>query len=600
MLSAEKPLDPATDKSRRSDFRLDAKGRSFADSSSSMWLVVTLGTYASMILFMKPLSFGDTIFYVKDILAAGPHPQLSDLRTMFDFGHLLWRPLGWALSHAIQALAPSSLRGEERITVLKTLIGISVISGAIATIVLHLICQRLGFRRAVSSVVCATFVCSNAVVYAATTGLSYMLGLTFLMVAFWLAIRSEPRHAQGVYRTIWLAGMLLALSATSWFPFVLVVPAVAAAALVRWDDPQILPTRDLLFSRAVHLMGATVVTGVAILGAAALVLHIHNIAEIKAWVTASAHGWRQSQNFLRLGMGLPRCCVALTDDAGVVWKRFLFHDPLAPVKPQDLLRSSLMLMVAFYFGLFFLIHTLTQSSKGRVFLWLLMIAAVPVLVFAVFLFEPSSIERYIPAFPFYFVALGYQLQSNWPNQKQRSLALIYPGVLILFSITTYNNWKVTGHWEPARARLQELREQLPPGSTVALLGNWDEVFLFVKDNPLNDRFSQSLNLWVVLQPAHERVFIWRELLAERGLTTWGTSEMWLSERLLAETPLPEWGWVEGDDRAIYWSQVPKFCRRLQYDKKLGNTDGFVRLARTQTNRELLESAAAGHLPGSVE
>lgn len=64
--------------------------------------------------------------------------------------------------------------------------------------------------------------------------------------------------------------------------------------------------------------------------------------------------------------------------------------------------------------------------------------------------------------------------------------------------------------------------------------------------------------------------------------------MWVSERLLAEAPFPEWGWVEGDDRAIRWAQVPEFCRKFQYDKKLGNSDGFVRLAPTQTNRAVLE------------
>ena len=64
--------------------------------------------------------------------------------------------------------------------------------------------------------------------------------------------------------------------------------------------------------------------------------------------------------------------------------------------------------------------------------------------------------------------------------------------------------------------------------------------------------------------------------------------MWVSERLLAKAPLPEWDWVEGDDRAIHWSQVPEFCRQFQYDKKIGDADGFVRLAATETNRALLD------------
>ena len=101
-----------------------------------------------------------------------------------------------------------------------------------------------------------------------------------------------------------------------------------------------------------------------------------------------------------------------------------------------------------------------------------------------------------------------------------------------------------------------LKQQLPPESTVALLGNWDDIFLFAKDNPQEDIFSESLVFWVVLRPANERIFCWREIFASRVLETWrAPREMWVSERLLTSAPLPQWGWVEGDDRAIQWHQV---------------------------------------------
>lgn len=562
--------------------------------TTSVWpaLGLTLGLYASMVLFTRPLSFGDSIFYVQAILAFHKHSDASTLRLLLDFGHLLWRPLGLVLYDIVRTVPPLASSVEDRILVLKVLMGISILSGAVATAMLHLICRDLGFRNVVSFLTCATFTFSNAVIYAAQTGLSYMLGLALLTAALWLTMRRPAEGAKEAPTGLWWAGILLAFSAATWFPFALVAPAVAAAAAIRWNESELLSIRGLSPGRAVHVIGAGIVGGATIFGVGAWVLHINSTAGIRAWISGSAHGWRQSSNILRLGMGLPRCCVALKDNAGVVWKRYLFHDPYAPVKPHELLQSSLLLMVAFYFGLLLLLYTLFKSNRGRVFLALLTIAGLPVLYFGLFLFEPSSIERFIPVFPFYFVALGYQLQFTWRNPRQRSLALIYPAVLILSTLATYNNWSVERYWRPARMRLEALAQQLPVGSAVALLGNWDDIFLFSKDNPLHDNFSDSVDLWVLLQPAHERIFCWRELFASRVAEAWaGSREMWLSERLLSPIPRPEWEWVEGDDPAIHWPEVPEFFREFQFDLQIGHSDGFVRLASTKSNRLMLDHLA---------
>ena len=553
------------------------------------WL--TIGLYGSMILLTRPLSFADSIFYVQAILAFRQHPDPVTTRLLLDFGHVLWRPLGWLVFKMVRVLFPVTSSGDDRVLVLRILICISMISGAVATAMLHLICRDRGFRPWVRVLLCATFIFSNAVIYATQIGSSYMLGLAFLTAATWLVMRPSGKTKKHGRDLSW-AGILLALSAAAWFPFVLVAPAVAVAAAIPWNISERSSIGSVSIARALHVIGAGVVGGTTIFGAAAWALHIKSLAGIRTWVSGSAHGWRQTSNLLRMGMGLPRCCVALKDNAGVVWKRFLFHDPFAPVKLHDLLQINLLLMAAFYFGFALLLYTLARSNRGRILLFLLTIAALPVLYFAIFLFEPSSVERFMPVFPFYFVALGCQFDFIWPDVKLRSLALIYPVVLIVCSLAIYNNSSVRRYWEPARMRLEALTQELPAGSTVALLGNWDEVFLFSKDNPLHDTFSQSLDLWVVLQPANERIFGWRELFARRALQAWeGSSEMWVSERLLSEVPRPEWDWVEGDDPAIHWSQAPEFYHQFQFDKRIGDSDGFVRLAPSESNRTLLRCLA---------
>jgi hypothetical protein len=561
-----------------------------SQKGNTLWAVgLIMALYASMVCFTRPLDFGDTIFYVSQILASGSHFQLDALRPLLDFGHLIWRPLGWLFFHAAEGVLPIAGLGGERVLLTKLLVLMSIISGAASTFLLHLICRNLGFAWTASFLVCVTFIFSNAVVYAASTGSSYMLALAFLTAALWLAMDCGRRQSEQAHWRLYCSGVLLALSAATWFPFCLAAPAVIAAAAISWTDIEPFSIHRFQVARAARVTSASIGGATIIFGIAALLLGIHSIAGVKSWVLTSAHGWRQSLNILRLGMGLPRCCVALSQDAGITWKRFLFHDPYAPVGPRELLEGNLVLLTVFYASLLLMLYTLLRSQRGRLFLLLLLIAALPVLAFAVFLFEPSSIERFMPIFPFYFVALGYQLHSVWPNLKQRSLALIYPLALILSSLIVYNNHSVEQHWVPTQARLELLKQQISPGSTIGLFANWDDIFQFTKDNPLHNNISESLVFWVVLRPANERIFCWRERFASRVLETWGTSnEFWVSERLLATVPLPEWDWVEGDDRAIRWAQVPGFFRQFQFDKKIGASDGFVRFAQTPMNRALLD------------
>ena len=243
----------------------------------------------------------------QDILASGQQLQLAALRPLLDFGHLLWRPLGWLVLESVRALSLGVL-SNERILVTRILIFISVLSGAIATLLLHMICRQLGFRRVVSFIGSSpVFVYCNAVVYAASTSLSYMLALAFLMAALWLAIIRGPEEAEPSPRNLWCAGVLLALSVACWFPFILVIPAVAMAAAIRLGDSEPFSMHRILFRRAAYVIGASLAGGIVIFGAAAIVLGINSNAGMKAWINGSAHGWRQTSNLLRLGMGLPRC-----------------------------------------------------------------------------------------------------------------------------------------------------------------------------------------------------------------------------------------------------------------------------------------------------
>jgi hypothetical protein len=307
-------------------------------------------------------------------------------------------------------------------------------------------------------------------------------------------------------------------------------------------------------------------------------------------VKGAGHGWRQSKTLLRIGTGLPRCCLALGDD-GVLWKRFLFRDPYVHVGIYDVLLGSLPKLTLFYGGLVFMAATLLRSALGRRLLFLTLAALLPVAFFAVFLFEPSSIERFMPVLPFFFLAMAFQLSDLWRGLPWRFAALALPALIVFTGLGFHRNGRVEKEWSPTVERIQSAEKALPTGSIVVLLDNADPILSFINNSPLHRLYPSSLDFWVAIRLANEGIFRWRETFAEKVLPLWTTSgEIWVSARLLSPTPLPDWGWVEGDDSAIQWRELPGFFTRLEFDGRIGGPDGFVRLPKSVRNRELLATA----------
>src|SRR5262249_52858115 len=138
-------------------------------------------------------------------------------------------------------------------------------------------------------------------------------------------------------------------------------------------------------------------------------LGIWNLARLKEWILASGHGQIQAGGFraiARLAFSVPRSFLNMGQD-GIWLKRYLVHDPYAPVTFEALSRLSLWKLVLYYVSAAAIGVELLRSKRGRMLFLLLVSASVPIFVFAIFLFEAGSIERYLPLFPFVFLAFGY-------------------------------------------------------------------------------------------------------------------------------------------------------------------------------------------------
>jgi hypothetical protein len=82
----------------------------------------------------------------------------------------------------------------------------------------------------------------------------------------------------------------------------------------------------------------------------------------------------------------------------------------------------------------------------------------------------------------------------------------------------------------------------------------------------------------------------RQVCAAEVANAWQHGgDVWISRRLIAERPLPEWDWVEGDTAGVGWRDLSGYYRQFATDAETGGADGFLRIAADPENRLLLAS-----------
>jgi len=403
--------------------------------------------------------------------------------------------------------------------------------------------------------------------------------LLFLTLAVRIGVGKQPS-------ALWM-GLCLALAVALWFPYVLSVPSAALIAFCWNRSDWSLAGREthqrLRRTFTALLVAASLVA--LLYGAGMLALGIHSAGGFAQWVRESQHGWAQNRTALRLVSGLPRAFISMGQDT-ILFKRFALHDPYAPVTKLDLVFSSLWKLALFYCAMLCLALALLRK-RGRLALAMLAAGAAPVLAFAL-LFESGSLERFLALYPFLALAIAVALAiapSAWTVR-----------VLVLFLMVAAVS-DVHDAWRPRveRQQRQTLSRALLLEGAAARNG---EIWLTSLTDPLNwsdeafpfeDRSNlRELRFEPLAQIGTEGAAHWRQNFARSTLHTWDAGgPVWLSKRLLAERPRPEWGWTEGDSAQVSWPGLTTLARSLETDKDVGGEDGFVRLADTPANRARL-------------
>jgi len=379
-----------------------------------------------------------------------------------------------------------------------------------------------------------------------------------------------------------------------WFPYVLAGAALLVAAGCRsdWKEAIASSWRKFDVKRGAVFVAVAAVAIVAVYGSALAARDITSAGEAKAWVAESQHGLAQTIRFLRIGTGLPRSFLYLGRD-GVLYRRFLFHDPYAPVTLGDLVKASLWRIAFFDLFVVCLLYELWKHRPANWVLVMLALAAVPVVIFAVFLFEPGSPERYLPALPFLLASVAWVLRDAGSTRRfTQWMIAAFLVCVVLNNGYSFFRPLVSREDRISEQRVEGFRAGLPRGSAV--------VILTIQD-PLDDVLNRS-PFGKINQPRPLPVFDaiedfsaerWQARLAARFEETWSDGgEVWISKRLWSTKPRPEWFWVEGEVPQISWPQIPRFANLLQTDADSGGEDGFVRLAANVPNRQLLADILA--------
>ena len=527
--------------------------------------------YVSLSLITASAFLGDTVDYASSIVLRF-HGKYGEF---WEFGHILWRPVGWAITRTIETVRPDWVKGNAAdYHVVLTLIAVSWLAGFATLYLFHRMACFATNDFWCASLSTVGFATAQAFLNFVQAGTAYIAGLALLTLAIYTLydVGDDPFHADRISA---LGGFALAGAVLFWFPYVLVVPAVVFIPLVLRRALRSSLITGVSFAIAVGLVYLAVIVG----------LGLHSRAQILAWLGEASHGI-QIAGVARAVFGFARSFINMGED-GTLFKRYLLHDPFSPVSVAALLRIALAKLVFFYALLASVVATLLIAKRWRL-LGLLTMASAPVLLFAV-RWQGGDMERYLPLYPFLFLAIALCL-SERAQRFQRLLSVTFIATMALVNIFALSRHANKLQEETIVRRASDISPSLLNAAGVLYVTHQgDEFSNFARSFPL-DPFnrSRSFRVLMIIETGHSDVPMWKATFSRNTLGAWERQgNVWVSRRVFSPSPQPGWNWVEHDDPRISWKDLSPFFSRLEYEQCVGGSDGFCLLAPSSANRQFL-------------
>ena len=525
------------------------------------------------VVFTRSSFVGDSYFYIDDILGYLRGDPAATAR-MADSGHLLLRPLGAILSPLASHLVSRNAADVRLWSVTAALVALNWIGTLVCAICIAAWGLRITRSPVFSALAAIGFLYTNTILSYSRSGTSYIPGVACLILAAYVASGQRSRG--------WAPGFLAGIAVLFWLPYAFTVPAVLFSrnlSPASWQPP--VSRRFVNFA-----VRFCIVTGLVVAVGYSVAIHLRGIsnwADLMHWVREAAHGVSRQGRLVRSFFGMPRSLIAMSNE-GIIFKRFLFHDPYAKVTWLDILRVSLAKAAIFYLGVAFLMWRLLVSVIGRRVFYVFVLALIPNLMVAL-AYESGSIERYLAIFPFLFLGAAV-VMSEWRFSRSSAWAIaLLIGALSIGNAISLSANRVKSALQQEDNRVAVL-SQCSVSDKVFLLTGQDG--LFAVRYRLFDTRAKSLPYLVPVEPVTGDVAAWRSMFAAITLETWRKGgSVWVTRRVLANTPEPEWNWVEGDDSRISWKAVHAFFDQLDPDETLGGADGIFKIAPSERNQQIL-------------
>jgi hypothetical protein len=548
---------------------------------------LVLAIVAVVIALTDAYYLGDTADYVGSVLTNATNPQGARWNPLWEFGHLLWRPLGLILLKVLHSVSSDGFGLPPHLLLTRAFIAVNILCGVGVAVLTHSLALSVTRSRLIAACVAIAFLVSNGVLNYTQTGNAYITGLFFVTLGVWV-IRQGIDSGRFSTGAAIAGGSAVAVSALFWFPFAFVAPAAAAMPFI-WQR-SLNASRNAVIGFVLQILVAAGLVLLLVYGAVVLHLGIHSVADLKEWVLSAGHGVKPglATNSMRLVFGIPRSFIELGDDGKLI-KRYLLRDPYAETTLVDVVRTAAPPLLLFYSTLAALVWAAAKSAEGRRVLWVCAAAAIPVIFFAVVVFEAGSMERYFPVYPFLALLVACGLQNTSWRNPHRYLAAILFAVIVVRSGLAMSHSRAEQRQQAQATRITPVRQDAARSDVLVLLNYQDELMHFVKTFPFHPSNRPSpVPIFCVFEPGNARMNVWREDFAARVIKAWNDGgTVWVSKRFITERPSPEWNWVEGDDRRISWAGSREFFRQFEYNRDSGGADGFVALQRSEANRNHL-------------
>lgn len=538
------------------------------------YLLWTLA-YIVVASFTGAFFMGDTVDYV----ASAYLHELGFNYEFWEFRHLLWRPLGWLLFHVMKPWIASSTEADARADITIIFLIVNWICGLVSLLLMYALLRRFSSRTWPVVVATLTFLFSLAFLNYIHSGCPYIPGLAFLLLGLYFLVRSgeEPYSVVAPFRS----ASALALSVCLWFPYVFAVPGVL-----------LLP---FFYSKFKHhrrrfVIKTTLIClflGMAAYGVVLAHLGIHTFQGVSLWILSETKDLNGTPGSARAVFGLARSFLDMGTDA-ILFKRFLLHDPYNPATLAQLFRLSSWKLVLFYGLLASILIQLLRSQTGRTILAFLLLSAAPVFIFGL-LWRGGDIERYLPLYPAFFVAMAFALADKTSPRYLKWIAAVFAITCMIGNVMVTSKFTLGGQRKLIASRLQDLLPVLRPNSRIVVLDIHDEVVNFARTFPLDPINREHRRVfYAAINSGTAQTCHWQQSFATTVFAVWKSKgDVWLSKRLLEPTPHRDWYWAEGADPCVTWASVPRFFSQFDIGSSVGDRDGFTVLLPTQKNQAIL-------------